>query len=72
MLYTLVENCRLGINARDYFEDVLTRLPSMMQREAVSLTPVNWLKARSGKRRTKRPEFQTVRELETMIVVCLS
>jgi transposase len=50
IIYTLVENCRrLGINPRDYFEDVLTRLPGMMQREVVSLTPANWLKARSGK-----------------------
>ncbi len=52
ILYTLVENCRrLGINPRDYFEDVLTRLPGMMASEAASLTPANWLKARSGKAR---------------------
>lgn len=50
IIYTLVENCRrLGINPRDYLEDVLTRLPGMMAREAVNLTPANWLKARSGK-----------------------
>jgi len=49
ILYTLVENCRrLGINPRDYFEDVLTRLPGMMASGAVSLTPANWLAARSG------------------------
>ena len=46
----LVENCRrLGINPRDYFEDVLTRLPGMKASEAASPTPANWLKVRSGK-----------------------
>ena len=50
ILYTLVENCRrLGINPRDYFEDVLTRLPAMLASEAVTLTPANGFKARSGK-----------------------
>jgi hypothetical protein len=30
ILYTIVENCRrLGINTREYLEDVLTRLPAM-------------------------------------------
>lgn len=50
IIYTLVENCRrLDINPRDYLEDVLTRLPAMKASEAASLTPANWLKARSGK-----------------------
>jgi transposase len=53
ILYTLVENCRrLGIDAREYFEDVLTRLPAIKASEATSLTPVNWLMAKkecSGK-----------------------
>ena len=50
ILYTIVENCRrLGINPKEYLEDVLTRLPAMMASEAASLTPVNWLRARSGK-----------------------
>jgi transposase len=50
IIYTLVENCRrLGIHPRDYLEDVLTRLPAMKASEAASLTPANWLKARSGK-----------------------
>ena len=50
ILYTLVENCRrLGINPREYFEDVLTRLPAMQASEAASLTPANWLAARTGK-----------------------
>jgi hypothetical protein len=40
---------RLGINPRDYFEDVLTRLPGMKASEAASLTPTNWLKVRGGK-----------------------
>ena len=50
ILYTIVENCRrLGINTRQYLEDVLTRLPAMKAREAVCLTPANWLAARSAK-----------------------
>jgi hypothetical protein len=49
IIYTLVENCRrLRIGAREYFEDVLTRLPAMKASEAASLTPANWLKARRG------------------------
>lgn len=50
ILYTIVENCRrLGIDTREYLEDVLTRLPGMMARDAVNLTPANWLRARQGK-----------------------
>lgn len=50
ILYTIVENCRrLGINTKEYLEDVLTRLPAMQASEAWSLTPANWQKARSGK-----------------------
>lgn len=50
ILYTIVENCRrLGINTREYLEDVLTRLPAMKASEAASLTPARWLLARTGK-----------------------
>ena len=50
ILYTMVENCRrLGINPKEYLTDVLTRLPGMVAKDAVTLTPANWLKARSGK-----------------------
>lgn len=50
ILYTIVENCRrLGIDTREYLEDVLTRLPAMKDREAVELIPENWLRARQGK-----------------------
>ncbi len=49
ILYTIVENCRrLGINTREYLEDVLTRLPAMKASEAASLTPANWLAARTA------------------------
>jgi hypothetical protein len=45
-----VENCRrLGINTKEYLADVLTRLPAMNANDAVTLTPANWLTARSGK-----------------------
>ena len=50
ILYTIVENCRrLGINPKEYLTDVLTRLPAMKASDAASLTPANWLRARSGK-----------------------
>jgi len=50
ILYTIVENCRrLGISPKEYLADVLTRLPAMKATEAASLTPANWLRARSGK-----------------------
>jgi transposase len=49
ILYTIVENCRrLGINTREYLEDVLTRLPAMMASEAACLTPAKWLAARNA------------------------
>jgi transposase len=48
--YTVVEKCRrLGIDTREYLEDVLTLLPGMMASDAVKLTPANWLRARQGK-----------------------
>ncbi len=54
ILYTIVENCRrLDIDTREYLEDVLTRLPAMMESEAVTLTPANWLRARQGKQARK-------------------
>lgn len=50
ILYTIVENCRRqGINPKEYLTDVLTRLPGMLAKDAIMLTPANWLKARSGK-----------------------
>jgi len=50
ILYTIVENCRrLGINPKEYLTDVLTQLPGMLAKDAITLTPANWLKARSGK-----------------------
>ncbi|MCW1915564.1 transposase [Luteolibacter sp. GHJ8] len=50
ILYTIVENCRrLGIDAREYLEDTLTRLPGMKESQAATLTPANWLRVRQGK-----------------------
>ncbi len=50
ILHTIVENCRrLGINTREYLEDVLTRLPAMKASEAADLTPAKWLAARADK-----------------------
>ena len=50
ILYTIVENCRrLGINPKEYLTDVFTRLPGMLAKDAITLIPANWLKARDGK-----------------------
>jgi len=49
ILYTIVENCRrLGINPREYLEDVLTSLPAMLASEAGCLTPAQWLADRTA------------------------
>ena len=49
ILHTNVENCRhLGINLKEYLADVLTRLPAMMGKDAITLTPANWLKNLHG------------------------
>lgn len=40
ILYTILENCRrLCINPKDYLTDVLTRLPGVLARDAIPLTP---------------------------------
>ncbi|WP_369335608.1 IS66 family transposase [Luteolibacter arcticus] len=47
ILYTIVENCqRLGIDTREYLEDVLTRLPAMKESEVATLIPANWLRSK--------------------------
>ena len=38
---------------RDYFEEVLTRLPGMKASEAASLTPANWHQALKQKQATR-------------------
>ena len=48
ILYTLLENCkRQGVNPREYLQDVLSRLPAMTNQQTRTLTPANWLAARS-------------------------
>jgi hypothetical protein len=47
---SVLENCRhLGINPKEYLIDVLTRLPGILAKDAIALTPANWLNARNGK-----------------------
>lgn len=47
ILYTLLENCRrLGLNPQEYLKDVLTRLPTMTNRQTHELIPANWAAAR--------------------------
>ena len=50
ILYTILENCkRLGINPEVYLRDVLTRLPSLTNRQTQDLTPARWAAARKTK-----------------------
>lgn len=50
ILYTILENCkRRGINPEVYLRDVLTRLPSLTNRQTQDLTPARWLAARKAK-----------------------
>jgi hypothetical protein len=37
------------INSKEYLTDVFTRLPGMLAKDASTLPPANWPKARSGK-----------------------
>jgi transposase len=49
IIYTILENCkRQGIDPGEYLKDVLTRFPGMDIRDAATLTPANWLAARSA------------------------
>ncbi len=50
ILYTLIECCRRRcINTREYLTDIFTRLPAMKMSEVATLTPENWLAARTAK-----------------------
>ncbi len=43
ILYTVIESYRRrGIDPYAYLKDVLTRLPSMTNRQTVGLLPANW------------------------------
>jgi hypothetical protein len=62
-----VENCRrLGINPKEYLTDVLTRLPGMLAKKAITQTPANWLKVEVENRSVWQPDFISVIDLQTM------
>jgi hypothetical protein len=47
ILYTVIESCRRrGIDPYAYLKDVLTRLPTMTNRQIHEVTPAAWAKAR--------------------------
>ena len=47
ILYTIIEACRSrGIDPQSYLRDVLTRLPTMTNRQIKEVTPEAWAKAR--------------------------
>mgnify|MGYP006275095853 CR=1 FL=1 len=51
ILYTIIESCRRrGINAHEYLKDVLTRLPSMTNRQIAEVTPEAWARTRARAR----------------------
>jgi transposase len=48
ILYTLIENCRRqGIDPYTYLRDILTRLPTMTNRQIAEVTPAAWACAKS-------------------------
>ena len=45
ILFTIIENCRrCGIDPSEYLRDILTRLPSMTNRQTHTVTPQAWAK----------------------------
>ena len=47
IIYTVIECCRRrGIDPYEYLRDVLTRLPSMTNRQVKDITPAAWAQAR--------------------------
>ena len=51
IIYTVIECCRRrGIDPYAYLRDVLTRLPSMTNRQIKEVTPEAWAKAQAGKK----------------------
>ena len=47
ILYTVIESCRRrGLDPYAYLKDVLTRLPTLTNRQVPEITPANWGKAR--------------------------
>jgi transposase len=49
VLYTVIESARRrGLNPHAYLRDVLTRLPSMKQRDISTITPAAWAAARKS------------------------
>ena len=54
ILYTIVENCRRrGIDPYAYLRDVLTKLPTMTNRQIKDVTPEAYAKALREKQRTE-------------------
>ena len=46
ILFTIIEACRSrGIDPQNYLRDVLTRLPTMTNRQTNDVTPAAWVKA---------------------------
>jgi transposase len=47
IIYSIIESCRRhGIEAYTYLRDVLTRLPSMTNRQIKDIVPKAWAEAR--------------------------
>jgi len=48
ILFTLIEACRIrGIDPQAYPRDVLTRLPTLTNRQIKDVTPLAWAKAQT-------------------------
>jgi hypothetical protein len=49
ILYTIIESCRRrGVEPYQYLRDVLTRLPSMTNRQVATILPAEWAKERAA------------------------
>jgi transposase len=52
ILYTIIESCRArGLDPWAYLRDVLTRLPTMTNRQVKDITPKAWAEAKKLKQR---------------------
>lgn len=50
ILYSILETCRkLGIDERDYLQDVLSRLPELSNQQIAECTPAKWMQHRTEK-----------------------
>jgi transposase len=56
VIYSIIESCRRhGVEPYSYLSDVLTRLPSMTNRQIKDITPKSWAAANKATVARKAP-----------------